>query len=74
MRKAPRDLRYGLIRGRLAAHEQGDADGALVAHQPHLGGRAVLHGVDQRDDGGRGDGVADIGGSRVIDTGLQGVP
>ncbi len=47
-----RTLHHGPIRHGFAAHEQGDADDALVADHGDFGGRAILHDVQQGHDGG----------------------
>ena len=46
-----RALHHGAAGRGLAAHEQRDADHAFVADHRNLGRRAVLHHVQQRDDG-----------------------
>ena len=46
-------LYHGPARRGIAAHEQRNTDDALIAHHGDLGGGAVLHHIQQRDDGGR---------------------
>ena len=46
---------HGAIWHRLPAHEQGNADDALIAHHGDLGGGAVGHDVEQGDNGGDGE-------------------
>jgi hypothetical protein len=48
-----RDLRHRPVGHCIAAHKEGNPNDAVVTHQAHLGGRAVGHGVEQRDDAGR---------------------
>jgi hypothetical protein len=48
-----RDLRHRPIRHCIAAHKEGNPNDAVVTHQAHLGGRAVGHGIEQRDNAGR---------------------
>ena len=50
-----RALHHGAIWRRIAAHEHGDAHYAVTADNPHLGRGAVLHGIEQRHDCGRGE-------------------
>ena len=45
-------LHDGAIGHGVASHEECDADQPLVTCHAHLGGRAVLHQVEQRDEGG----------------------
>jgi hypothetical protein len=47
-------LHHSPVRYCFAAHEEGDADDALVADHGDLCGSAVLHDVQQGDDGGGG--------------------
>ncbi len=46
----PRTLHDRAVRGRLAAHEQRDADQALVARYRKLCRRAISEHIQQRDD------------------------
>ena len=46
-------LHHRTAGGRLSAHEQGNADDALIADHGNLCRGAVLHDIQQRDDGGR---------------------
>ena len=48
-------LHDGVAWGRLAAHEQGYAEHALVAYDGDFRRRAICHHVQQRNDGSRGE-------------------
>jgi hypothetical protein len=47
-------LHHGATGGGFSAHEQGNADHALVAHHGNLGGCPIFHDVEQGDDGAGG--------------------
>jgi hypothetical protein len=51
----PGALHDGAVGHGVAAHEERDADQALATRHAHLGRGAVLHQVEERDDGGGGE-------------------
>src|ERR1700738_2187279 len=51
----PRALHHRAAGRGLAAHEQGYAENTLVTYDSDFSGRAILHDVEQRKDGGGGE-------------------
>ena len=49
----PCALHHRTAGGGLSSHKQGNTDDAIVADHGNLGRSAVLHDIQQRDDGGR---------------------